>query len=93
MHDYFLHKFVRMYFTKEKILRLAEDSFKDKYSRQELEKWLDVFMKRFFAQQYKRSAMPDGVRVGSVNLSPRADWRMPSDISPDAFNTKERNRQ
>lgn len=93
LHDYFLHKFVRMYFTKEKILRLAEDSFKDKYSRQELEKWLDVFMKRFFAQQYKRSAMPDGVRVGSVNLSPRADWRMPSDISPDAFNTKESNRQ
>jgi NAD+ synthase (glutamine-hydrolysing) len=58
---------------------LAKNAFSGDYSKEIIEKWLKVFMRRFFAQQFKRSCMPDGPKVGSVNLSPRGDWRMPSD--------------
>ena len=58
---------------------LAENAFCEKYSREELIKWLKNFYKRFFSQQFKRSCLPDGPKVGTINLSPRGDWRMPSD--------------
>jgi NAD+ synthase (glutamine-hydrolysing) len=58
---------------------MATLAFKEKYSSDEIQKWLRVFYKRFFEQQFKRSCMPDGPKVGTVNLSPRGSWRMPSD--------------
>lgn len=60
---------------------LAEYAFQHTYSRETILKWLQVFYRRFFSQQFKRSCLPDGVKVGSVTLSPRGDWRMPSDAS------------
>ena len=68
-----------------KILYLAELAFAARYDRATLLQWLEVFIKRFFSQQFKRSAMPDGPKVGSVALSPRGDWRMPSDASASAW--------
>jgi len=85
LHDFFLYYFVRRAFPPEKILRLAEASWGPDYPRTELEKWLRLFLKRFFSQQFKRSCLPDGPKVGSVSLSPRGDWRMPSDAETDAF--------
>ena len=79
LHDFFLYYLVRHGFTPEKILFLAQEAFKDDYSTDEIRKWLATFLRRFFAQQFKRSCMPDGPKVGSVSLSPRGDWRMPSD--------------
>ena len=79
LHDFFLYYCVRWAFTPSKILRLAEYSFQDKYDRKIILKWMRLFYKRFFSQQFKRSCMPDGPKIGSVSLSPRADWRMPSD--------------
>lgn len=79
LHDFFLYYSVRWGFAPDKILYLAQNAFNGKYSDETLEKWLKNFYKRFFAQQFKRSCIPDGVKVGSVSLSPRADWRMPSD--------------
>ena len=79
LHDFFLYYLVRHGFTPEKILFLAKEAFKDDYSTDEIRKWLATFLRRFFAQQFKRSCMPDGPKVGSVSLSPRGDWRMPSD--------------
>jgi NAD+ synthase (glutamine-hydrolysing) len=64
---------------------LAEQAWGKTYDRATLAKWLEVFYRRFFAQQFKRSAMPDGPKVGSVALSPRGDWRMPSDASPEVW--------
>ena len=81
LHDFFLYYFVRFGFTPSKIYYLAKTSFKGKYDNAEIKKWLTVFIKRFFAQQFKRSCLPDGPKVGSVTLSPRSDWRMPSDAS------------
>ncbi len=81
LHDFYLYNFMRRGFSPEKTLFLAEYAFADKYDRITLKKWLVNFYKRFFAQQFKRNCMPDGVKVGSVSLSPRADWRMPSDAS------------
>lgn len=81
LHDFFLYNFLRNSFSPKKILFLAEKAFENKYDREEILKWLKVFLKRFFSQQFKRSCMPDGPKVGSVNLSPRGDWRMPSDAS------------
>ncbi|MCD8025376.1 MAG: NAD(+) synthase [Clostridiales bacterium] len=81
LHDFFLYYFVRFGFTPDKIFYLAKISFKEKYDEQTIQKWLTVFVKRFFAQQFKRSCLPDGPKVGSVTLSPRSDWRMPSDAS------------
>lgn len=79
LHDFFLFYFVRYHFSPEKILWLAQQAFAGRYSEQVLRQWLTVFLRRFMSQQFKRSAMPDGPKVGSVALSPRADWRMPSD--------------
>lgn len=81
LHDFFLFYAVRYGFEPEKILFLAEKAFKDDFTKEEIKKWLINFYKRFFTQQYKRSCQPDGVKVGSICLSPRGDWRMPSDAS------------
>lgn len=79
LHDFFLHRMLRFGDSPSRILFLARIAFVDSYTHEELLKWLQVFYKRFFSQQFKRSCMPDGPKVGSVNLSPRGDWRMPSD--------------
>ena len=79
LHDFFLYHFLRRGATKEKIAFLANLAFKDTYDTAFIAKWLEVFFKRFYQQQFKRSCMPDGPKVGSLNLSPRGDWRMPSD--------------
>ncbi|MEY7999089.1 NAD(+) synthase [Clostridium sp. Mt-5] len=81
LHDFFLYYFVRLNYSPQKILFLAKHTFKDEYGSDVIEKWLNVFIKRFFTQQFKRSAIPDGPKVGTVSLSPRGDWRMPSDAS------------
>ena len=81
LHDFFLYNFVRAGYGPAKILLLADEAFRGSYDRATIRKWLEVFFRRFFAQQFKRSAMPDGPKVGSVSLSPRGDWRMPSDAS------------
>ena len=81
LHDFYLYSFVRRGFSSAKTLWLAEQAFEGKYDRETLKKWLVNFYKRFFAQQFKRNCVPDGVKVGSVSLSPRGDWRMPSDAS------------
>ena len=81
LHDFFLYHFLRNGFSTKKIFYLAKETFKDDYEEEELRKWLTVFMKRFFSQQFKRSCLPDGVKVGSVSLSPRGDLRMPSDVT------------
>ena len=81
LHDFFLYNFVRAGFRPAKIAFLAEQAFAGSYDRETIVKWLRVFFRRFFAQQFKRSTMPDGPKVGSVSLSPRGDWRMPSDAS------------
>lgn len=78
LHDFFLYYMIRFGFSPEKILFLAKNAFSD-YPVGEIHKWLKTFLNRFFAQQFKRSCMPDGPKVGSINLSPRGDWRMPSD--------------
>ena len=85
LHDFFLYYAVRKGFKPEKILWLAKKTFKDYYDGKTVEKWLKNFYKRFFAQQFKRSCVPDGVKVGSVALSPRGDWRMPSDAVSDLW--------
>ncbi len=79
LHDFFLHRMLRFGDGPARILFLAQLAFKGRFTEEELTKWLRVFYKRFFSQQFKRSCMPDGPKVGSVNLSPRGDWRMPSD--------------
>lgn len=81
LHDFFLYYMLRDSFEPEKIYRLALIAFKDEYDGKEILHWLRVFYRRFFNQQFKRSCMPDGVKVGSVCLSPRGDWRMPSDAT------------
>lgn len=85
LHDFFLYYLVRFGYSPSKIYYIAKLSFKDKYSEQTIKKWLIVFLKRFFSQQFKRSCLPDGPKVGSVTLSPRSDWRMPSDASVNAW--------
>lgn len=79
LHDFFLYAMVRQGFAPAKIAFLAGKAFGDRYPKAIIIKWLRVFLRRFFSQQFKRSAMPDGPKVGSVALSPRGDWRMPSD--------------
>ena len=83
LHDFFLYNFVRLGFTPEKIFFLAQKAFgadcKTSYDDETIAKWLKTFVRRFFNQQFKRSCMPDGPKVGSVGLSPRGDWHMPSD--------------
>ena len=86
LHDFFLYHFVRFGFGREKILLLAQHAkFSENYSSQRLGEVLDTFLRRFISQQFKRSCVPDGPKVGSVSLSPRGDWRMPSDAEADAF--------
>ena len=82
LHDFFLYHFIKNGSSKERILFLATKAFNDDYSEAEIQKWLDKFMWRFFTQQFKRSVLPDGPKVGSISLSPRGDWRMPSDAAP-----------
>lgn len=81
LHDFFLYYMLRFGFSPSKIFHLAKYAFKEDYSRDEIIKWMKVFYRRFFMQQFKRSCIPDGPKVGSVALSPRGDWRMPSDAS------------
>lgn len=86
LHDFFLYHFVRCGATPSKILLLAQHAkFDRNYSSEEIEKVLNTFLQRFFAAQYKRSCVPDGPKVGTVSLSPRGDWRMPSDADPAAW--------
>ena len=79
LHDFFLYYLVRYGFTPAKIRRLARLAFAGQYEPDVIDRWLQIFLRRFFAQQFKRSCLPDGPKVGSVTLSPRGDWRMPSD--------------
>ena len=79
LHDFFLYYFLRFGFSPRKIFLLAQHAFEGKYDDDTIKKWLTTFVRRFFSQQFKRSCMPDGPKVGSVSLSPRGDWRMPSD--------------
>ncbi len=81
LHDFFIYNFVRHGYSPRKLLFLAENAFAGVYTRETILKWLKVFVRRFFTQQFKRSCVPDGPKVGSVALSPRGDWRMPSDAS------------
>lgn len=85
LHDFFLYNFVRFGYEKEKLALLALKAFDGKYDEQTVNKWLAVFTKRFFISQFKRSCIPDSPKVGSVSLSPRGDWRMPSDASFNMF--------
>lgn len=81
LHDFFLFHFLRFGSRPAKIFYLAEIAFRDVYDKETIKKWLVNFCRRFFNQQFKRSCLPDGPKVGSVSLSPRGDWRMPSDAS------------
>ena len=81
LHDFFLYHMLRFAYTPTKIYALACRAFNGEFDAAEIKKWLRVFYQRFFSQQFKRNAMPDGVKVGSISLSPRGDWRMPSDAS------------
>ena len=81
LHDFFLYQFLRFGFRPAKIFFLASIAFRDTYDEETIKKWLTIFCRRFFQQQFKRSCLPDGPKVGSVSLSPRGDWRMPSDAS------------
>lgn len=81
LHDFYLYHFLRQGARPRKLYRLAQYALGDRYDDETLLKWLRVFLRRFFTQQFKRSCLPDGPKVGSVALSPRGDWRMPSDAS------------
>ncbi len=89
LHDFFLYHFMRFGFSGDKLLLLAARAFDGsrgpKYDPEVIRKWMKVFFRRFFSQQFKRSCLPDGPKVGSVSLSPRGDWRMPSDACPDLW--------
>ncbi len=82
LHDFYLYYILRFGFRPEKLYRLAKHAWGDTYSDDTIKKWLVIFLRRFFSQQFKRSCLPDGPKVGTVALSPRGDWRMPSDASP-----------
>jgi NAD+ synthase (glutamine-hydrolysing) len=79
LHDFFLYYVLRFGFRPSRIYRMALQAFEGEYDRETILKWLNVFYRRFFAQQFKRSCLPDGPKVGSVAVSPRGDLRMPSD--------------
>ncbi|MCM1174416.1 MAG: NAD(+) synthase [Blautia sp.] len=85
LHDFFLYYMLRCGFEPAKIYRIARDSFADRYTGEVILKWMNTFYRRFFAQQFKRSCLPDGPKVGSVALSPRGDLRMPSDAAAEAW--------
>ena len=88
LHDFYLYYFCRYGFSPEKLYRIAKYAFGNTYTPETLIKWLETFMRRFFSQQFKRSCMPDGPKVGSVGLSPRGDWKMPSDASSAIWMTE-----
>jgi len=79
LHDFFMYYTIRFGMSPKKLLYIAKTTFADEYTEEFIKKWLTVFYRRFFSQQFKRSCIPDGPKVGSVSLSPRGDWRMPSD--------------
>lgn len=81
IHDFFLYHFLKYGASPEKLRFLAEHAFAGTYTAVQIETWLKTFLRRFFTQQFKRSCMPDGPKVGTISLSPRGDWRMPSDAS------------
>ncbi len=81
LHDFFLYHMIKYGANPAKILFLAKEAFKNEYNEQTILKWLKIFIKRFFANQFKRNCSPDGPKVGSISLSPRGDWRMPSDAT------------
>ena len=85
LHDFFLYHFFRFGCTREKLVFLAGRAFAGRYASEEIDKWLALFLRRFFISQFKRSCLPDGPKVGSVSLSPRGDWRMPSDADMGVF--------
>jgi NAD+ synthase (glutamine-hydrolysing) len=86
LHDFFLFHFLRYGAPPEKILFLAEHAaFEKAYPPGEIRRWLRVFIQRFFANQFKRSCLPDGPKVGTISLSPRGDWRMPSDAEASTW--------
>ena len=81
IHDFYLYYLLRFGFSPEKLYRMAKYALGDRYDAETLKKWLRTFLRRFFTQQFKRSCLPDGPKVGSVGISPRGDWQMPSDAS------------
>lgn len=81
LHDFFIYYVMRFGFRPAKIYYLANIAFADKYDKETIKRWLYTFFRRFFNQQFKRSCLPDGPKVGSISISPRGDWRMPSDAS------------
>lgn len=85
LHDFFMYYFMRFGFRPSKIYFLANIAFRDVYDEETIKKWLHIFFRRFFNQQFKRSCLPDGPKVGSISISPRGDWRMPSDASSEAW--------
>ena len=85
LHDFFIYNFMRFGYSPEKIYFLAKKAFEGSYDEETILKWLKTFVRRFFSQQFKRSCMPDGPKVGSVGLSPRGDWDMPSDAWSTLF--------
>ena len=88
LHDFFLYHVIRWGSSPSKVLRLAHQAFGDRYDMQTIVKWLRTFYRRFFTQQFKRSCLPDGPKIGSVSLSPRGDWRMPSDACVKVWQTE-----
>ncbi len=85
LHDFFLYYLLRFGYPPRKLYRLACSAFEGDYTPDDIRKWLRLFLRRFFTQQFMRSCLPDGPRIGSVSLSPRGDWRMPSDAYDDAW--------
>jgi NAD+ synthase (glutamine-hydrolysing) len=85
LHDFFLYYFLRFGFSPAKIRYLAVSTFSGVYGEDIITHWLRTFIRRFFAQQFKRSCLPDGPKVGSISISPRGDWRMPSDATAEAW--------
>ena len=81
LHDFFLYYVLRHGFAPKKIYEIAKVAFAGTYENETILYWLKVFYRRFFSQQFKRSCLPDGPKVGSISMSPRGDWRMPSDAS------------
>ena len=85
LHDFFLYYMIRFGYEPSKIYRIAKLAFEEEYDNITILKWLETFYRRFFSQQFKRSCLPDGPKVGTVALSPRGDWRMPSDACAAAW--------
>lgn len=85
LHDFIMYYFLRCGFSPKKIYFLATRSFEGVYDEETIKKWINTFFRRFFSQQFKRSCLPDGPKVGSISLSPRGDWRMPSDANGESW--------